>query len=106
MPSSPISPKDYPKAGDFYYHYKHDKTKGINDYAYQILGTALHTENGELLVVYRSLYKSEREDFGTNFFARPLEMFLEEVDMPEYNYNGKRFKQILDPQIIEKLKQI
>ena len=29
----------------FYYHYKHDDANGINDYAYQILGTGVHTED-------------------------------------------------------------
>jgi hypothetical protein len=39
-------------------------------------------------------------------YSRPIEEFLEEANLPEYDYKGKRFSQILDPEIIEKLKQI
>lgn len=48
-----------------YRHYKG------NDY--QVLGVARHSENGELLVVYRCLYG----DFS--LWVRPLSMFVETV---------------------------
>ena len=43
-------------------------------YLYDIIGTAEHTESGELLMVYRPRYGEGR------LFVRPLAMFLSEVD--------------------------
>lgn len=50
--------------------YKHYKGK-----YYEVLGVAKHTERIEELVVYRALY-GEFE-----LWVRPLEMFLEEVEV-------------------------
>lgn len=52
--------------------YRHNK-KG---HLYEVLGTALHTETGEPLVIYRPLYESEYE-----LFARPYAMFIEKVEL-------------------------
>lgn len=41
---------------------------------YEVLGTAQHSENEEVLVVYRALYG----DYG--LWVRPLTMFTESVD--------------------------
>lgn len=51
--------------------YRHSKTGNL----YEVLGTALHTETDEALVVYRPMYDSEYE-----LFARPIDMFLEQVE--------------------------
>ena len=57
--------------------YRHYKSGDL----YEVIGTALHTETLEELVVYRALYHSEK--FGNNcIWVRPKEMFLEKV---EYN---------------------
>jgi len=61
-----------------YKHYKGD--------LYQVVGTALHSETREPLVVYVALYGSSQ------LWARPRQMFTEEVEV-----DGKivpRFKQI------------
>lgn len=63
--------------------YHHFKDAGKE---YEVLGTAFHTETEELLVIYRPLYETEYE-----LFARPVAMFLEDVDKPEIPYRGPRF---------------
>lgn len=62
-----------------YYHFKHP------DQFYDVLGTVLHTETKEKLVVYRALYGEQP------LYARPLAMFLEEVERPDFDYHGPRF---------------
>jgi len=61
-----------------YYHFKHPEQH------YVLLGIALHTETEERLVIYQRLSDSA-------LFARPLAMFLEHVEKPEYGYRGPRF---------------
>jgi len=63
--------------------YKH--YKGNN---YEVLGTVTHSETLEKLVLYKALY----EPF--EMWVRPIEMFSEVVDKPEYNYKGPRFQLI------------
>ncbi|MCD6067028.1 MAG: hypothetical protein K0S33_1854 [Bacteroidetes bacterium] len=63
--------------------YKHYKGK-----LYEVTGIATHSETLEKLVVYKALYQEE----GQNLWARPLEMFMEEI-----NVNGatiKRFEKV------------
>ena len=49
-----------------------------NMYLYEIVGQAEHTESGEQMMIYRPLY-GERK-----LYARPLEMFISEVDGEKY----------------------
>jgi hypothetical protein len=95
-------PVNFPKIGDFYYHYKHNSELSINNYAYVIIGIALHSETEGLLVTYRPLYKPNHIfEYGADFNIRPLDMFLENID--KENYSGPRFNQIIDEEIIKEL---
>ncbi len=69
-----------------YHHFK-DAEK-----LYEVLGVALHTESEESLVVYKPLYENPKAPL----FARPLEMFMEEVFKPEIGYSGPRFVRVMD----------
>jgi hypothetical protein len=67
--------------------YHHFKT---SEQLYEVIGTAVHTETEEELVIYRALYGAHI------LYARPLAMFLEEVDKPDYGYKGPRFVYVRD----------
>ncbi len=58
-----------PTVGDVYRHYKGNR--------YRVLHIATHTESEEVLVVYQSLCGDQK------VWARPLEMFMEEVVLPD-----------------------
>ena len=53
-----------------YRHFKGSK--------YKVIATAQHTETGEKLVIYIPL------GVGGNIYARPIDMFLSEVDRDKY----------------------
>lgn len=65
--------------------YKHYKGK-----EYRVIGIAKHSETLEELVVYEALYDNEL----SRLWARPLEMFLDEVEVdgkkiPRFEYVGE-----------------
>ncbi len=94
---------NYPKAGQFYYHFKHNPEKGVLDYCYKIIGVGFHTETGQLMLAYQALYTKEMPNENVNFYLRPLEMFTENVEKPELNYFGPRFRLVEDEVVIRKL---
>ena len=110
--SLPI-PNKVPELG-FYYHYKHDPSGPINNYAYEVVGVGFHTEadartGEEHFVVYRPLYDASvynaSQELGIPCFDnRPLEMWLGEVEKDGQVIS--RFQKITDPAIIAKLEKV
>ena len=79
----------------FYYHNKHDPEGSFENYAYEVLGVAFHTEDEIPMVVYRPLY--EDTFLGEkDFYVRPLKIFMDEG----------RFTEITDLKLIEALEGI
>ena len=94
-----VLPENFPRPG-FYYHYKHDPSKGPTHYAYEVLGLGLHTETGEFYVEYRPLYHEalvfqlSKGGVSVNDH-RPLQMFMEPVSMD--GVSMPRFTKVTDP---------
>lgn len=74
------------KPGDIVRHFKRETLENKIDnseYLYRIIGVSRHTETGEELMIYEPLYETDCVK-GVNFVARPLEMFISEVDHEKY----------------------
>ena len=101
-------PTRVPERG-FYYHYKHDPTGAVNNYAYEFVGVGIHTEDDcrpedANMVIYRPLYEASVYTAGGFNYLRPLEMWMGEVE-----HSGKtvrRFQKITDPAVIAELTTI
>lgn len=64
--------------GGIYRHFKGTK--------YKVINIAQHTETGEKLVIYISV------GVGGNVYARPIDMFLSEVDYDKYPDVSQKYR--------------
>lgn len=98
----------------FYYHYKHDQSGPVNNYAYEVVGIGFHTEDDarlgeEHFMIYRPLYEASvykvSRALGIDCLdARPLKMWMGEVEK-----DGRkipRFTFITDPKVNDQLTKI
>lgn len=70
-------------AGDVVKHFKREtlsqeEQENTKKYLYIIYDIAEHTETGEELVIYHSLYEPFK------LYARPIDMFMSKVDKEKY----------------------
>lgn len=86
----------------FYYHYKHDPAGPFNNYSYEVIGVAMHTEDRTFTVLYRPLY--ENTYLTVDYSARPLDMFMGTVEKDGATI--PRFTRITDPALITRLTAI
>ncbi len=70
--------------------YRHNKTGNL----YEVIGVALQTENTEQYVIYRQLYSNPQKQYQYELFARPFDMFIEDVEID--GITKPRFQKVND----------
>lgn len=93
------NPDNIPQKG-FYIHYKHDPEGEENNYIYEVIGIARHTEDKTYTVLYRPMYENDWF-YPADYQSRPLDMFNENVIKDGESI--PRFKLILDKVKIKEL---
>lgn len=64
------------QVGGIYRHFKGN--------IYRVLSLAKHTETNETLVIYERIDTENNGNYKDHIYARPVEMFLSEVDHEKY----------------------
>jgi hypothetical protein len=114
-PRRPMPMPDRVPEPGFYYHYKHDPSGAVNNYAYEVVGIGFHTEDSALpgdehFLIYRPLYEDAKVYVAAKVLGmpcydnRPLRMWMGSVEK-----DGKtvpRFKKITDPKVFTELAAI
>lgn len=73
--------------GDIVSHFKRETADPASkNYLYTIIGTAMHTETEEVLMIYQGQYEPYP------LFARPLDMFMEKVDKEKYPHSKQEYR--------------
>lgn len=67
-------------------HFKREIEHEGNMYLYEIVGLAHHSETDETLMVYKALYGEGK------MCARPIDMFMSEVDHEKYPDIKQKFR--------------
>ena len=70
--------RSVPVPGTIVQHFKREMNSEGNMYLYEIIGVAHHSETDEELMIYKALYGDKK------LYARPLQLFLSEVDHEKY----------------------
>ena len=79
--------------GDIVQHFKRETLSNPgNLYLYKILAFAEHTETKEMLVIYQALYKDPSKNIDYTIFARPMDMFMSEVEYDKYPDIKQRYR--------------
>ena len=60
------------------------KYRHFKGFIAKVITLATHTETGEMLVIYECTGTGNGNDHKNGIYARPLEMFLSEVDREKY----------------------
>lgn len=88
--------------GDYVTHFKFVEDNTLN-YVYKVLALDVkHTETDEELVIYQAMYDNKQ------IYARPKQMFFEEVDKEKYPHSFQtfRFEKITDKKLLNNLKKL
>ena len=87
---------------DYVTHFKFVEDNTLN-YVYKVLALDVkHTETDEELVIYQAMYDNKQ------IYARPKQMFFEEVDKEKYPHSFQtfRFEKITDKKLLNNLKKL
>lgn len=101
-------PTKVPEKG-FYYHYKHVSDGTVNNYAYEVIGVGVHSEDDcrpedANMVVYLPIYEAAVYKAGKLFDLRPLDMWMGDVTKDGKTFS--RFTKITDQATIDSLLKI
>ncbi len=102
MRTKPLKDPKWPEEG-FYFHFKHDPTGSVNNYAYQVVGVGKDVDSDKLQIEYLPLY--ERPGVNPRLRChRNLRDFV--GNLTRDGVRHKRFTQITDKRIIARLEYL